>query len=94
MACQSDHMGEFRMSQRQDIYNHLMTGATITPITDLNLFGCFCLAQRIGELRRHFGVPILSKIVENANGKRYARYWLERDYIAKVKAGEIKPFGV
>jgi hypothetical protein len=50
--------------------------------------------QRIGELRRHFGVPILSKAVENANGKRYARYWLERDYIAKVKAGEIKGYGV
>jgi hypothetical protein len=87
-------MGEFRMSQRQDIYNHLMIGATITPITALNLFGCFSLAQRIGELRRHFGVPILSKTVENANGKHYARYWLERDYIAKVKAGDIKPFGV
>lgn len=82
------------MSQRQDIYNYLMTGATITPITALNLFGCFSLAQRIGELRRHFGVPILSKTVESANGKHYACYWLERDYIAKVKAGEIKGYGV
>ncbi|STY93364.1 helix-turn-helix domain-containing protein [Moraxella bovis] len=82
------------MSQRQDIYNHLMTGASITPITALNLFGCFSLSQRLGELRRHFGVPILSKTVENADGKRYACYWLDKTYIAKVKAGEIKGYGV
>lgn len=82
------------MSQRQDIYNHLMTGATITPITALNLFGCFSLSQRLGELRRHFGVPIQSKTVETANGKRHACYWLDKTYIAKVKAGEIKGYGV
>ncbi|UZA25468.1 helix-turn-helix domain-containing protein [Moraxella bovis] len=82
------------MSQRQDIYNHLMTGASITPITALNLFGCFSLSQRLGELRRDFGVPILSKTVENADGKRYACYWLDKTYIAKVKAGEIKGYGV
>lgn len=87
-------MGAFRMSQRQDIYNHLMTGATITPMTALNLFGCFSLSQRLGELRRDFNIPIQSKMTDNPNGKKYACYWLDKTYIAKVKAGEIKGYGV
>lgn len=82
------------MSQRQDIYNYLMTGATITPITALNLFGCFSLSQRMGELRRNFHVPIQSKLIKNPKGKKYACYWLDKAYIAKVRAGEIKGYGV
>lgn len=81
------------MSQRQQLYNYLMTGATIEPLTALNLFGCLSLSQRLGELRRDFNVPIQSKTQETTKGKRHACYWLERDYIEKVKAGEIKAYG-
>jgi hypothetical protein len=39
-------------SQNEKILNYLKKGKTITPITALNMFGCFRLAARISDLRK------------------------------------------
>lgn len=39
-------------TQNEKILNYLMKGKTITPITALNMFGCFRLAARISDLRK------------------------------------------
>lgn len=82
-----------KLSQRQAIYNHLMTGASIHPLSALDRFGCLSLAQRISELRLDYHIPVLSKLVHTPQGKKYATYWLDKDYIADVKAGKIKRHG-
>ena len=57
------------ISQRNNILNHLEENGTITPIEALNLYGCFRLAARIGELRE-------SHEIETDNSKGYAEYRL------------------
>ena len=62
------------LTQRDRILDHLLRGESITPITALELFECFALSQRIGELRR-MGHDI--ETVPVASGrKRYASYRL------------------
>ncbi|UNU73648.1 helix-turn-helix domain-containing protein [Moraxella nasovis] len=78
------------MSLKQTLYNHLMTGETISPLQALKLFNCMSLAQRLGELRRDDGIPIQSRLHHEPSGKKYGIYWLDKAYIAGVKAGKIK----
>jgi hypothetical protein len=61
------------MSQNHAILAH-MQRAPITPLSALELYGCFRLAARISDLRLS-GHKIVTEWVEN-NGKRYARYTL------------------
>lgn len=62
------------VTQRDRILAHLLRGDSITPIDALNLYGCFALSQRVGELKR-MGHDI--ETVPVANGrKRYASYRL------------------
>lgn len=62
------------LTQRDQILEHLLRGESLTPITALELFGCFALSQRVGELKR-MGHDI--ETVPVANGrKRYASYRL------------------
>lgn len=62
------------MTQRDQILAHLQRGESITPLDALQLYGCFALSQRIGELKR-LGHPIASELVKDGR-KHYARYWL------------------
>ena len=64
-------------TQADQILLHLQSGQTITPIEALELFRCFRLAARIADLKA-LGHNILTEMVENAEGKRYARYSLVR----------------
>lgn len=80
------------MSHCKQIYHHLMTGQEINPMQALNLFGCFALSQRIGDLKHIHGVPVQSRLYHAPNGKKWSIYWLEPYYINQVKAGVIKPF--
>ena len=79
------------MSHCKQIYQHLMTGKEINPMQALNLFGCFALSQRIGDLKRIHSVPVQSRLYYAPNGKKWGIYWLEPYYINQVKAGVIKP---
>ena len=64
------------MSQKEMILDHLIDGNSITPLESLELFGCLRLSGRIKELRAE-GYNIRTKY-EESNGKRYARYFLNR----------------
>lgn len=59
------------------ILRHLKAGGTLTPLDALNLFQCFSLSQRIGELKRG-GWPIHAEMVRVNSGKKVARYSLAR----------------
>lgn len=71
-------------SYKAKILAHLKTGASLEPMTALNLWGCWSLSQRISELRQA-GYPIQSKMTTAPNGKRYAVYWIEPSDIVILK---------
>ena len=60
-------------TQEEGIRAYLESGATLTAIGALDLFGCFRLAARIYDLRCK-GVDVQTRIVRLANGKRIAFY--------------------
>lgn len=55
-------------SQNDAIAKYLKEGGHLTPMDALNLFGCFRLAARIGELRKK-GMVIDRKDVPVINSK-------------------------
>jgi len=59
-------------SQNKQILNYLQSGATISPITALNLFDSFRLSARINDLRNE-GHNIKTTMVYNGK-KRWANY--------------------
>ena len=61
------------MSQNQQIANYLKKGRKLTPMDDLNKFGCFRLAARIADLRND-GMNIKTTIVKLKNKKQIAQY--------------------
>jgi len=63
-------------SQREQIKKRLLRGLSITPLQALNLFGCQRLSPRIGEIEKEG--YIVPRKMEKRNGKRYARYWMEK----------------
>jgi hypothetical protein len=63
-------------SQNRKILAYLKAGKKITPLKALQLFGSFRLGARIYDLRK-LGHEIESRIVQGANGKRFAEYWME-----------------
>lgn len=65
-------------TQTQQIGDHLRSGASLTAMEALDLFGCFRTAARIDELR-HSGMNIVTTMVDvvGAHGKaRVAQYSL------------------
>lgn len=68
-------------THKRQLLAHLMTGATITPLEALQRFNCLSCSQRLGDLRRDNGIPIQSRFITTATGKRVKQYWLEKSYI-------------
>ena len=62
------------MSQANEILQYMKQGHSLTPAEALHKFGCFRLAARVDELRKH-GHDVKTVIVE-VNGKRFAEYRL------------------
>ena len=67
------------------LLDHLMTGATITPLEALQRFNCMSCSQRLGDLRRDNSIPIQSRFITTPTGKKVKEYWLEPSYIQSVK---------
>lgn len=67
------------------ILAYLKTGATLEPMTALQLWGCWSLSQRISELKQD-GLPIKSRMTTAPSGKRHAVYWIEPSDITKLQA--------
>jgi len=59
-------------SQNKQILSHLLTGATLNPMSALELFGSFRLSARINNLRND-GHNIKTTMVYNGR-KRWANY--------------------
>ena len=58
------------------ILEHLEKYGSITPLQALDLYGCFRLAARVHELRKHYGVPIRDEPWRTPGGARVNRYLL------------------
>ena len=63
------------MSQNEKILNHLRSGAHITPLEAMGLFGVYRLAARIFELRNQ-GHNIVTDVKADGTGRTYSRYSL------------------
>lgn len=60
-------------AQTKRIKKHLEDGGSLTQFEALKMFGTMRLASRINDLKNE-GMNI-SKVMEEHNGKRYARYF-------------------
>lgn len=65
-------------SQRKQIKAWLEKGNPITPIMALQMFGCFRLSGQIFVLKNEYDMNIKTEMVYEPNGKRYAKYYLEK----------------
>ena len=65
-------------SQRKAIQNWLLVGKTITPIEALNMFGAFRLSAAIYVLKNDYDMDIVTEMVYEDGGKRYAKYYLKK----------------
>ena len=64
------------MSQTKAILKHLQSGASITPLEALALYGCMRLGARIWDIR-NMGYAVEMKMVQKGN-KRFAQYRLKK----------------
>lgn len=76
---------------KKRLFEYLLTGKSLTALDSVALFGCLCMGQRLGELRRNQGVPIQSNFEFTATGKRLKRYFLPVQYIKDYTSGKIPP---
>ena len=81
-------MGTRHLTQRDIIRNYMMDGKSITPIEALNLCGCFRLSAVIHTLRHKENIPIHMDQPQATDGKPYARYWIDKDYLKQRKEDE------
>lgn len=63
------------MSQTDTVLRHLRNNRHITPLEAFGLYGIFRLAARVHDLRGK-GHDIRTEVVDDPNGKPYARYSL------------------
>lgn len=61
-------------TQTDMIRDHLLSGKRITALDALNLYGCFRLAARIGELKDTY--EIHSRPVKTPGGATISEYWI------------------
>lgn len=66
------------MSQNLEILEHLKTGATLTPLEALRMFGSLRLSGRIYDLKQD-GWPIFCDRLDAGSGKRVGHYTLSFD---------------
>lgn len=65
-------------SQRAEIQRWLKEGHSITPIEALVMFGAFRLSAIIYILKYDYGMDIVTEMVYESSGKRYAKYYLKK----------------
>lgn len=70
-----------RGTMSYDLLMALKRGEKLTPLSALNLYKCFSLSQRMGELRRS-GWPIVAVMVKLQSGKKVAEYHLQEQVAA------------
>lgn len=70
-----------KQTQNQQVLDHLLRGESLTPLQALGVYGIFRLASRIDELRKELRESgskhvIVTEVVRDPKGKRYAKYSL------------------
>jgi hypothetical protein len=65
-------------SQREQIKQWLEKGRFITPIMALQMYGCFRLSAIVYTLKYDYGMNIVTEMVYEKNGRRYAKYYLKK----------------
>jgi hypothetical protein len=65
-----------RGSQCYELLMAMHSGARLTVKVALERHGVYALSQRCGELRRKYGWPVVSRMVEISPGVRVAEYSL------------------
>lgn len=79
-------------SQSEQILKHLREVGPLTPLEALDRFSCFRLAARVNDLRAD-GYDIRTNLIELANGKKVASYWLPKGQLSlfqtKAPVGEV-----
>jgi hypothetical protein len=77
---QLELIAECRLPERgTQCYELLMAmrqGVRLTVAKALTQYGVYALSQRVGELKRKYGWPIKSRMV-NVGSATVAEYWLE-----------------
>lgn len=66
-----------KKSQASKIFNYMMNGNSINPVSALNKFGCFRLSERIREIR----IGMLGDYIKKGwyitkKGARVRSYWI------------------
>lgn len=65
-------------SQRKSVQDWLLAGKSITPIEALNMFGAFRLSAIIFVLKNDYDMDIVTEMVYEEDGRRYAKYYLKK----------------
>lgn len=65
-----------RGSQCYELLMALQQGARLTVKLAMQHYGVYALSQRVGELKRKYGWPVKSKLVEVGPRSHVAEYWL------------------
>jgi ribosomal protein L9 len=66
-------------SQVKQIFNYLMSGARLTGLEAIKLFGSIKCSNRISEIERDYGVTVQRtpiKIKTKFGEKRIVQYWI------------------
>ena len=71
-------------TQKNMILSHLSAGYTLTPISALELFNCFSLAQRISNLLAEGHTEIQKRWHKTLSGKKVREYYIPKDGKAAV----------
>lgn len=69
--------------QRKTVYNHMMSGHTITSLQAIKLYGITRLSARIMDIEKAYGItPSRRRItVTNRNGRNVSvcEYWIDQE---------------
>ena len=65
-------------SQRKSVQDWLLAGKSITPIEALNMFGAFRLSAIIFVLKNDYDMDIVTEMIYEDDGRRYAKYYLKK----------------
>lgn len=65
-------------SQQRMVARHLQEGKSITPLEALTMYGAFRLSAIIFDLKNEEGMDIRTDMVTDDEGRRYARYSLNK----------------
>ena len=81
MSAQLDLLTECRIpprgSQCYELLMAMQDGVRLTVKVALEKYGVYALSQRIGDLRRKYGWPVRSQIIEIGPRTHVAEYWIE-----------------